>query len=107
MIHVFDASALIGHAKRETGADVMDELLSNPSATRLLHAANLSEVLSFFLKRDDEQGGHLVLHTLAGVGGIGMETRDDMDRRSWQSIASIKAGIPQAALGDSFSLALV
>lgn len=106
VVHVFDASALIAHAKREPGADVMDELLSDPSPTRLVHAANLSEVLYHFLKRGDQTGGHLVLRTHTGVGGVGLETREDMDRLFWQSVAYIKAAIPQAALADSFGLAL-
>lgn len=103
MIHVFDASALIAHAKREPGADLMDTLLSDASTTRVAHAANLSEVLYHFPKRNDQPGGHLVLHTLAVVG---LETREDMDHPIWHAVAYVKAAIPQAALADSFGLAL-
>jgi PIN domain nuclease of toxin-antitoxin system len=103
VIHVFDASALVAYAKRESGAERVEPLLLDETGARIVHAVNLCEVYYHFLRRHDQRRGDTTLQSFLAAG---LTTREDMDGGFWRSVARVKSDIPQASLGDCFAIAL-
>ena len=74
MILVFDASALIALVKRKRAAPAVDQLLAEPSQSRLAHAVNLCKAYYQLLKLGGDQRTERTMRRLEQVG---MEPRTE------------------------------
>lgn len=102
MIVVFDSCALIALAKDEPGADIVEQLLTDPVVECHVHAANLCEF---------QYDGYRVRNeatTDAAIGDFlaqGLTVREDFDADFRLRIARRKAG-GRVSLADCCGLAL-
>lgn len=104
---VFDASALIAYLRRETGGDMVRDLLDEADVEKVAHAVNLCEVFSKLSLLSDEP---TAFAALADLRTLGIVERNDMDALLWQDAGRLVARQRKAghglSLGDSFGLAL-
>jgi len=104
---VFDASALIAYLRRETGGDMVRDLLDEADVEKVAHAVNLCEVFSKLSLLSDEP---TAFAALADLRTAGIVERSDMDALLWQDAGRLVARQRKAghglSLGDSFGLAL-
>ncbi len=104
---VFDKRALIAYLRRETGGDMVRDLLDEADVEKVAHAVNLCEVLSKLSLLSDEP---TAFAALADLRIAGIVERSDMDALLWQDAGRLVARQRKAghglSLGDSFGLAL-
>jgi PIN domain nuclease of toxin-antitoxin system len=99
---VLDASAIIAFLRRESGADVVKELLTIDPPACLVHSINRCEVYYGFLNRSNEETAALAVETVRSIGVI---VREDMDDAFWQQAGRYKARF-RIPLADAFALSL-
>lgn len=96
---VFDSSAMYAFLFDETGADAVEELLSDADVPKYVHAVNLCEVFYRVTLQSGDVAAEDALDTLRAAG---IAERNDMDVDLWQDAAKLVA----AQRGNSYGLAL-
>ena len=102
MIYVFDSTAMIAFLTNEQGADVVEEILTEPGAVCLAHAINLCEIWYQAFRN----GGEAVADQTANLlNSLGIITRNDFDTAFWREAGKLK-GRHRMSLADAIGLAL-
>ncbi|MFN7946020.1 MAG: PIN domain-containing protein [Blastocatellia bacterium] len=102
MIYVLDATAMIAFLTNEPGADVIEDLLTEPGSSCLAHAINLCELWYQAYRIGGDAAADQVISVLASIG---IATRSDMDVAFWREAGRLK-GMQRMSLADAFGLAL-
>jgi predicted nucleic acid-binding protein len=100
--YVLDAGALIAFLDDEPGAEVVEDLLTEPGSTCYAHIFNMAEVYYIYLRRGGETMAEDAIRSLLEVTVV---VRDDNDTAYWKEAAAFK-GRHTIALPDAFCLAL-
>jgi PIN domain nuclease of toxin-antitoxin system len=103
MIHVFDASALIAYVRRETGWELVANLLMDPNNTCYAHALNLCQVDYDHYRVAGEATAQAEISDLEAVGLI---FRTDLDPAFWQQAGRHKARYRRVSIADCSCIAL-
>lgn len=103
MNYIYDANALIAYLEDEPGADLVDELLSNPANLAFAHSINLCEV---YYGARREHGENAARKAIIELRNAGISIRDDMDEELWQSAGKLKADYRRISIADCFCAAL-
>lgn len=103
MISVMDGSALIAYVRRETGWDVVANLLIDLDNTCYAHGLNLCEVYYDHYRVAGEATAWAEISDLEAVGLI---FRTDMDPAFWQQAGRHKALYRRVSIADCFCIAL-
>ena len=102
LISVLDASALIALARSESGADMVEDVLTEPGRICYAHAVNMCELFYYVLRAS---GTAEADKTVRGFRDAGVVVREDMDTAFWRQVGQNKVSFT-LALGDCFCLAL-
>jgi PIN domain nuclease of toxin-antitoxin system len=94
---------MIALLRRETGWEVVRDLLVDPGNTCLAHAVNLCEVFYDFHRGGGAAVAQSVIQDLAAIGIL---TRRDMGLAFWQEAGRFKADYRRVSLADCFCIAL-
>ncbi len=103
MIYVLDASALIAYLRDESGADLVEQILSDLGHTTVAHAINFCEV---YYDAYRVYGEVIAKQLLDGLIQAGVTPREDFSREFWQSAGRIKAVRRRISLADCCAVAL-
>jgi PIN domain nuclease of toxin-antitoxin system len=102
MTYVLDATAMLAFLTDEPGAEVIEDLLTEPGSICVAHAINLCEIWYQAFRLSGEAGAEQAMQALASVGIV---TRSDFDNAFWREAARLK-GTHRMSLADAFGLAL-
>lgn len=102
MIFVLDSSAILAYIFGETGANAVNDLLTDPSNTCYAHAINLCEVYYTAIRRSNEQTARKIL---SGLSHVGVIEREDMGRKFWERVGELKSR-GRISLADCFCIVL-
>lgn len=102
MIYVLDATAMIAFLTNEPGAEVIEDILTEPGAVCLAHAINLCEIWYQAFRQSGEAAADQIVSVL---GSIGITTREDFDTAFWREAGRLK-GSHRMSLADALGLAL-
>lgn len=100
--YVLDAGTLIAFFNNESGADIVEDILTEPESVCYIHALNLCEIYYLYYRR---QGQPIADVAVKDIADMGVVFRNDMDDPFWKDAASIK-GRHALSLPDAFCLAL-
>ena len=100
--YVLDSSAVICLLRNEDGADVVENLPTDPANNHFLHAINWVEV------RYLEQRGRTPPSPPFSefLATFGVTVSSELSRSFLEQVVSLKAKFPPIALGDCFAVAL-
>ncbi|MDQ6603088.1 MAG: PIN domain-containing protein [Chloroflexota bacterium] len=93
---------MIAFLRNETGAAIVEAVLTSDTDTCIVHAINLCEVYDDFIRSSDEATARSAITDLENLGVI---VREDMDRIFWEEIGRYKA-TNRASLADCAAIAL-
>jgi PIN domain nuclease of toxin-antitoxin system len=102
MNRVFDASALLAFLRDETGADVVEEILSDPQNSCHIHHAQVTEVYWIVCRDADEDEAEAAVDTLTDVG---ISICGDFELEFCKQASRWRA-LTHMSLGDAFGLTL-
>jgi uncharacterized protein len=102
MSYALDAGPMIAFLDDEAGADIVEDLLTEPGSSCYAHIFNLVEVYYIYFRRGGMTLADDALQTLLDAGIV---VRDDHDTAFWKEAAVFK-GNHAIALPDAFCLAL-
>ncbi len=102
MNYALDAGPMIAFMDDEPGAEVVEDLLTEPGSACHAHIFNLTEVYYLYFRRGGASMAEDAVQTLTEAG-IGI--RSDNDTAFWKAAATCK-GRHRIALPDAFCLAL-
>jgi PIN domain nuclease of toxin-antitoxin system len=97
-----DAGALIAFLDDEPGAEVVEDVLTEPGSTCYAHIFNLAEVYYIYFRRGGESMAEDAIQSLLEVGIL---VRNDSDTGYWKDAATLK-GRHAMSLPDAFCMAL-
>jgi uncharacterized protein len=100
--YVLDAGPLIAFLDDEPGADVVEQILTEPGSSCYAHIFNLMELYYIYCRRGGTVMAEDALHSVLDAGVV---VRDDHDTAFWKEAATFK-GTHALALPDTFCLAL-
>jgi PIN domain nuclease of toxin-antitoxin system len=100
--YALDAGAKIAFLDYETGADVVEDLLTEPGSACYAHIFNLVEVYYIYFRRGGASLAEIAIQSLQGAGVI---VQDLHDTAFWKEVGVLK-GSYAFALPDAFCLAL-
>lgn len=102
MKYILDAGPMIALLDDEPGADIVEDVLTEPGCTCYAHIFNLAEIYYIYFRR----GGTTVAEeALTSLFEVGIIMRDDHDPIFWKDAATMK-GLHAIAFPDTFCLAL-
>jgi len=102
-LYVLDSCAVIAFLQQEPGAEVVAEVLKNPSKRCLIHAVNACEVYYDIYRRAGEKDASALERILADAG---IELVDTIPADLWRTAGKLKAEWRRVSLADCFALAL-
>lgn len=102
MNYALDAGPMIAFLDNEPGADVVEEVLTEPNSVCYAHILNLSEIYYLYFRRGGTAVAEDALQTLLDAGVL---VRDDNEEAFWKEAASFKGRHPMS-LPDAFCLML-
>lgn len=102
MNYALDAGPMIAFLDNEPGAEVVEDVLTEPGSRCYAHIFNLAEVYYIYARRG---GLTLAEASVEALSDAGIIARDDNDTAYWKEAASFKAA-HAIALPDAFCLAL-
>lgn len=102
MIYVLDAGPMIALLAGEPGAEVTEDVLTEPGNVCYAHFINLAEVYYIYHRRG---GAAVAENAIQDLLDAGIVAREDADATFWKDAAQIK-GDHAVALPDAFCLAL-
>jgi PIN domain nuclease of toxin-antitoxin system len=104
---VLDASALLAYLRRETGWELVAQLLADSAIECYAHAINLCEVYYGFCRRE---GRPAALTAIRDLYTAGVLAREDLDEAFWRDIGDMiatgRGGGRTIPLGDACGMAL-
>jgi PIN domain nuclease of toxin-antitoxin system len=100
--YVLDAGPMIAFLDDEPGAEVVEQVLTEPGSTCYAHIFNLTEIYYIYFRRG---GAVMAEDALQSLIDAGIVVRDDHDAAFWKEAATFK-GTHAIALPDTFCLAL-
>jgi PIN domain nuclease of toxin-antitoxin system len=103
MNEILDANALIAFLRDEAGAEIVEQLLTDPANTCFVHAINLCEVFYDFHRAEGEVAAQDAIRTLTGLRIV---IREDMDSAFWQEAGRLKSAHRRVSLADCLCIAL-
>jgi predicted nucleic acid-binding protein len=100
--HCLDACAVIAYLRQEPGAEILKELIEQPSTFLTMHVCNLGEVYYDFFRDDGIEAAQTAwANTLI----LPLELRRDADDLFIQRVGVIKV-TERVSFADAFALAL-
>jgi PIN domain nuclease of toxin-antitoxin system len=102
MNYALDAGPVIAFLDDEPGAEVVEDVLTEPGSVCYAHIFNLSEIYYIYYRRG---GVVLAEEVLQALDEAGIRVRDDNDEAFWKEAASFK-GRHAMSLPDAFCLTL-
>lgn len=102
MNYSLDSGGMIAFLDGESGADVVEDVLTEPGSTCYAHIFNLAEIYYIYFRRG---GQALAESTIQDLLSLGIRLRDDNDEIFWKEAASFKGRHPMS-LPDAFCLTL-
>jgi predicted nucleic acid-binding protein len=100
--YALDTGAIIAFLDDEPGAEVVEDVLTEPGSNCYAHIFNLAEVYYIYFRRGDTV---MAEDAIQAVLDLGIIVRDDNDTAYWKEAATFK-GKHAIALPDAFCLAL-
>jgi PIN domain nuclease of toxin-antitoxin system len=100
--YALDAGPMIAFLDDEPGAEVVEDLLTEPGSTCSAHFFNLTEIYYIYFRRG---GVAMAEDAIQALSDVGIVLRDDNDTAYWKEAAFFK-GNHAIALPDGFCLAL-
>ena len=100
--HCLDACAVIAYLRRESGAEVLKEVIERPGTFLAMHVCNLGEVYYGFFRND---GLEAAWTAWANTLALPLELRRDADDTFIQRVGVIKVE-ERVSFADAFALAL-
>jgi len=97
-----DAGALIAFLDDEPGADVVEDVLTEPGSSCYAHIFNLAEVYYIYFRRGGVTMAEEAIKSLLEAGVV---VQDFVDTAFWKDAATLK-GRHALSLPDAFCLAL-
>jgi hypothetical protein len=98
--YILDAGSMIAFLDDEHGAEVVEEVLTQPGSICYAHIFNLAEVYYIYFRRGGIAQAEDALQSALDAGII---VRDENDTAFWKDAASLK-GRHAIALPDAFCL---
>ena len=102
MNYALDAGPMIAFLNGEPGAEVVEDVLTEPGSICSAHIFNLAEVYYIYFRRGGRMMAEDAIQSLLDVGIL---VRSDNDMAYWKEAATFK-GRHAIALPDAFCLAL-
>ena len=102
MIYILDSSAMVAFLNGETGADVVERILTDKSNDCFAHAINLCEFYYDAIRAVDEKYAQASLTALSAANVV---ERNDFDTDFWKEVARLKA-THKASLADFCGIVL-
>ena len=102
MIYVLDACAMIAYLRKEPGADIVLQALTDAGSLSIAHAINLCEVFYDFHRKISESAATDAINDLYAVGVV---ERNDLDEAFWKDAGKLKAQ-GKISLADCFAITL-
>ncbi len=102
-VFVFDACAFIALLEDEPGAEVVEELLQEPTNRCLIHAVNACEVYYDLYRRGNMEDANSIETIFAEYD---LELLETLASDVWQLAGKLKAEWRRVSLADCFALAL-
>jgi PIN domain nuclease of toxin-antitoxin system len=103
MKYIIDSCAMIALLKKETGWDIVTNIIDNQDNQCYAHSINLCEVFYEYLKIDGEDSAQKAIEILENLGII---VSSDLDNDIWQQAGRYKANLRRISLADCFCLSL-
>jgi PIN domain nuclease of toxin-antitoxin system len=100
--YALDAGPIIAFLDDEPGAEVVEDILTEPGSNCYAHIFNLAEVYYIYFRRG---GTVMAEEAVQAVLDVGIIVRDDNDTAYWKEAATFK-GRHAIALPDAFCLTL-
>lgn len=100
--YVFDACAIVAYLRRETGCDVVMDLLAQHPDGYAMHAVNVCEVYYDSLRVG---GAAIAADIFEILGKLGLVFRRDLDDVFLQEVGQLKVAY-RISLADAFAVAL-
>jgi PIN domain nuclease of toxin-antitoxin system len=100
--YILDAGSMIAFLDDEPGAEVVEDVLTEPESTCFAHIFNLAEVYYIYFRRG---GMAMAEDAIQSLLDVGIMLRDEHDTAYWKEAAAFK-GRHAFALPDAFCLAL-
>ena len=97
-----DSTAMIAFLTNEQGAEVIEDILTEPNSVCLAHAINLCEIWYQAFRNGGEMAADQAFNLLASLG---IATRSDFDTSFWREAGRLK-GTHRMSLADALGLAL-
>lgn len=101
MKYVLDACALIAFLRKESGGELVRDIILSPKHSIHIHALNLCEVYYDFARG---QGESVADEMIQVVSEIGIIIDNDLDRDLWVSAGRLKARIKRISLADTLAV---
>ncbi|MEP7235554.1 MAG: PIN domain-containing protein [Ignavibacteriota bacterium] len=95
MKFVLDACALIAYLRKESGGEVVRDLMLESKNECYVHALNLCEIYYDFYRAEGSQIADEVLQI---VGELGIHITEDMDEILWKEAGQIKLQLKEFPL---------
>ncbi len=102
-LQILDACAMLAFVRREPGANVVDELLTENNTVCYAHAINVCEVYYDFVRSEGIIKASEVVKDLLVIG---MVLQEDLDQEFWKMVGNLKVTPGKLSLADCFALAL-
>lgn len=102
IIKILDSSAMIAYLRKEKGADVVKQILTDPTVECYAHAINLCEVYYDALRVGGVTEAEKSMQDLFALKVI---ERNDFDEAFWKEVAHLKAN-HRASLADFCAVVL-
>ncbi len=102
IIKILDSSAMIAYLRREKGAAVVEQILTDPTIDCYAHAINLCEVYYDALRIGGVAEAEKSMQDLFALNVV---ERNDFDEAFWKEVAHLKA-IHRASLADFCAVVL-
>ncbi len=107
-IMVIDACAMIAYLEDENGADMVENVLTNPTNICVSHVVNLGELYTYYMKYFTQADAEEAIRLLTKDAGV--LPRDDIDTAFWVEVARLRGQITSTvrnpATGGCYSIAL-
>ncbi len=101
-IRILDSSAMIAYLRKEEGAAVVEQILTDPTIDCYAHAINLCEVYYDALRVSGVAEAEKSMQDLFALNVL---ERNDFDEAFWKEVAHLKA-IHRASLADFCAVVL-
>ena len=102
MNYALDAGPMIAFLDDEPGADVAEDILTEPGSVCYAHIFNLTEVYYIYFRR---RGAVVAEDAVQSLLEVGIMVRDDAGTAFWKEAATFK-GMHAISLPDAFCLTL-